>query len=151
MKRVKKASLWLAGVAMVVLYSGTGLMRAQAPAPAPAAQAPAAPAKAPEAEEDPFAPHPAPPLPPGMTGSDTSDPRSSLKPGMYDAGEAAVGLKHIAFLKKPDALQLTATSPDDPTVQKTIAMLGMRNASKMPKPMQMVIAQLAFANSDFAF
>jgi hypothetical protein len=148
---VKKASLWLAGVAMVVLYSGTGLMRAQAPAPAPAAQAPAAPAKAPEAEEDPFAPHPAPPLPPGMTGSDTSDPRSSLKPGMYDAGEAAVGLKHIAFLKKPEALQLTATSPDDPTVQKTIAMLGMRNASKMPKPMQMVIAQLAFANSDFAF
>ena len=151
MNRVKKASLWLVGVAVVVLYSGTGLIRAQAPAPAPAAQTPAAPAKAPEAEEDPFAPHPAGPLPPGMTGSDTSDPRASLKPGMYDAGEAAMGLKHIAFLKKPDALQLTATSPDDPTVQKTIAMLGMRNASKMPKPMQMVIAQLAFANSDFAF
>jgi hypothetical protein len=70
---------------------------------------------------------------------------------MYDAGEAAMGLKHIAFLKKPDALQLTATSPDDPTVQKTLGMLGVSNTSKMPKPMQMVIAQLAFANSDFAF
>ena len=86
-----------------------------------------------------------------MTGSDTSDPRASLKAGMYDAGEAAMGIKHIAFLKKPDALQLTATSPDDPLVQKTLGMLGMGNAARMPKARQMVIAQLAFANSDFAF
>jgi hypothetical protein len=70
---------------------------------------------------------------------------------MYDAGETAMAMKHIAFLKKPDALQLTATSADDPTVQKTIGMLGIRNVAKMPKARQMVIAQLAFANSDFAF
>ena len=86
-----------------------------------------------------------------MTGSDTNDPRSKLKPGLYDAGEAAVGIKHVAFLKKPDAFQITATSADDPQVQKTLGQLGMSNMMKMSKPTQMVIAQLAFANSDFAF
>jgi hypothetical protein len=127
-------------------------MQAQEPAatPAPASGA-AAPAKTPAADENPFAPQPAPPLPAGMTGSDTTDPRYTLKPGMYDAGEAAIGLKHVAFLKKPEAFQINATSPDDPTVQKTLHQLGVGDPSKMPKPMQMVIAQLAFANSDFAF
>jgi hypothetical protein len=149
----------VAGVAAVVLFSGMGLMQAQEPAPdkpasaagAPAGQAPAAGAKAPEAEANPFAPQPAPTLPPGMTGSDTKDPRYTLKPGMYDAGVAALGMKHVAFLKKPDAFQIKATSPDDPQVQKTLGQLGMGDTSKMPKPMQLVIAQLAFANSDFAF
>ena len=93
----------------------------------------------------------APPLPPGMTGSDTNDPRYTLKPGLYDAGEAALGMKHVAFVKKPDAFQITATSPDDPEVQKTLGQLGVGDPSKMPKPMKLVIAQLAFANSDFAF
>jgi hypothetical protein len=127
-------------------------MQAQAPAatPAPASPAAAVPAK-PAADENPFAPQPAPPLPAGMTGSDTTDPRYTLKPGLYDAGEAAAGLKHVSFLKKPDAFQITATSPDDPNVQKTLHQLGVSDTSKMPKPMQMVIAQLAFANSDFAF
>ena len=41
--------------------------------------------------------------------------------------------------------------PDDPAVQKTLGLLGIGNSAKMPKPMQLVIAQLAFANSDFAF
>jgi hypothetical protein len=86
-----------------------------------------------------------------MTGSDTSDPRYTLKPGMYDAGQAEVGLKLVSILKKPDAFQINATSPDDPSVQKTLHQLGVGDPSKMPKPMQMVIAQLAFANSDFAF
>ena len=150
MTRVKRGILFWAAVAAVLMYSTMGI--AQAPAtPAPSAQAADAAAKAPEAESDPFAPHPAGPLPPGMTGSDTSDPRASLKAGMYDAGETTMGMKHIAFLRKPDALQLTATSADDPTVQKTIGMLGIRNVAKMPKARQMVIAQLAFANSDFAF
>ena len=44
-----------------------------------------------------------------MTGSDTNDPRYTLKPGLYDAGEAAMGMKHVVFLKKPDAFQLDAT------------------------------------------
>jgi hypothetical protein len=141
---LKSISLCVVNVAMVALYASAGI--AQTPAPATPA-----PAKAPEAEANPFAPQPAVPLPPGMTGSDTSDPRYQLKPGLLDAGEVALGMKHVAFLKKPDAFQITATSPDDPSVQKIIDQLGMSNTSKMPKPMQLVIAQLAFANSDFAF
>ncbi len=144
-----------------LLCCNGSLMRAQdapapTPAPAPSAQAPAdksadAPAKKDEPEEDPFAPHPAPPLPAGMTGSDVNDPRASLKPGLYDAGEAAMGMKHVAFLKKPTAFQLNATSADDPEVQKALRKLGMGDTSKMPRSMQPVIAQLAFSNSDFAF
>ncbi len=101
-------------------------------------------------KKNPFAPQPVTPLPPGMTGSTTNDPRVGLKPGLYDAGEAAMGMEHLAFLKKADAFQLPATQPDDPVVQKTLDILGV-NKARIPKPMQLVIAQLAFANSDFAF
>src|SRR5262245_59693041 len=66
-----------------------------------------------KAEEDPFAPEPAPPLPAGMTGSDANDPRAKLKPGMFDAGEITKGLKHLHLFKKPDAFQLS-TDPNDP-------------------------------------
>jgi hypothetical protein len=93
----------------------------------------------------------APPLPAGMKGSDADDPRAKLSPGMYDAGEAASGMKHVFFLKKPDAFQLGSDNPDDPKVQKTLGMLGVGDSSKMPKSRQLVIAQLAFANSDLAF
>src|SRR5215831_10453555 len=100
--------------------------------------------------EDPFAPQPAPPLPAGMTGSDANDPRAKLKPGMYDAGELSLGLKHMLLLKKPGPFQLEF-DPNSPRVQKTLGMLGVADTSKMSKPMQLVIAQLAFANSDLAF
>ena len=104
------------------------------------------------AQANPFAPEPASPLPPGMTGSDTSDPRAKLTPGIYDAGEAAMGLKHVLLVKKPDAFQLGSSDPNDPKVQTTLGQLGAGGeASKMPKPVQLVIAQLAFANSDLAF
>ncbi len=93
----------------------------------------------------------APPLPAGMTGSDINDPRFKLSPGLYDAGEAAMGMKHLLLLKKPDAFQLGSDNADDPKVQKTLGILGMSDTSKMPKPFQMLIAQLAFANSDLAF
>ena len=99
----------------------------------------------------PFAPQPAPPLPAGMTGSSTTDPRYTLKPGMYDAGEAASGIKHLALIKKPTAFDLGTSDPTDPKVQKTLGKLGVGDPSKMPKGMQLPIAQLAFANSDFAF
>ena len=144
MNPLKSISFCVVNVAMVALYATAGIAQTTAPATP-------APAKAPEADENPFAPQPAVPLPPGMTGSDTNDPRYNLKPGLFDAGEVALGMKHVAFLKKPDAFQITATSADDPSVQKTLGQLGMSDTSKMPKPMQMVIAQLAFANSDFAF
>jgi len=94
---------------------------------------------------------PAPTLPPGMTGSNINDPRAKLSPGLYDAGEAAMGLKHLIILNKPEAFQLGSDNPDDPKVQKTLGLLGVGDSSKMPKPLQMVFAQLAFANSDLAF
>jgi hypothetical protein len=138
--------LLIAAFAVAFLSSVTVRLQAQAPPPAPAAKA----APAAEEEEDPFAAEPATPLPPGMTGSTTDDPRVGLKPGIDGAGEAAMGIKHLAFLKKPTAFQLPSTQADDPVVQKTLDTLGV-NKAKIPKPMQPVIAQLAFANSDFAF
>src|SRR5215204_2807017 len=68
-------------------------------------------------QSDPFAPETALPLPPGMTGSDANDPRAHLKPGIFDAGEAAMGIKHLFLLKKPDAFQLGSDNPDNPKVQ----------------------------------
>ncbi|HKQ05517.1 MAG TPA: hypothetical protein VJ464_10320 [Blastocatellia bacterium] len=125
-----------------------GQIEAQTPPPQEAPKAANPEQK--KAEEDPFAPEPAPPLPAGMTGSDQNDPRFKLKPGFYDAGETSLGLKHLQLLKKPDAFQLDF-DPNNPKVQKTLGMLGIADPSKMPKPMQLVIAQLAFANSDLAF
>jgi hypothetical protein len=86
-----------------------------------------------------------------MTGSDANDPRAKLSPGLYDAGESAMGIKHLMLLKKPDAFQLGTSDPDDPKVQKMLGQLGRGDTSKIPKPIHLVLAQLAFANSDFAF
>src|SRR4029077_8921262 len=147
MNRVPSVAFRVA-VAAIVLFFGMSRLQAQAqnPALAPSpAQQPA------EEEEDAFAPEPAPTLPPGMTGSDVNDPRAKLTPGLYNAGEASLGMKHLMFVRKPEAFQLGAADPDDPKVQKTLGQLGMSNASKMLKPMQLVRAQLAFANSDLAF
>src|SRR6266851_7464028 len=74
---------------------------------------------------NPFAPEPAPPLPAGMTGSDPADPRAKLTPGMYDAGEAAMGIKHLLLLKKPDAFQLGSDDPDSPQVNKSLGLIGV--------------------------
>jgi len=101
-------------------------------------------------EEDFFAPQPAPPLPPGMTGSDVNDPRYKLSPGLFDAGEAAMGMKHLTLVKKPEAFELGSDNPDDPKVTQIVTQLGMNNP-KIPKPVHLLIAQLAFANSDLAF
>src|SRR5271163_2023510 len=147
MNRVPSIAFRVA-VAAIILCSGVSHAHAQAAAPSAPAQEPA---PAPQAQKNPFAPEPAPPLPAGMTGSDVNDPRYKLTPGLYDAGEASMGMKHLLLLKKPDAFQLGTTDPDDPKVQKTLGLLGMGNASKAPKPLQLVIAELAFSNSDFAF
>jgi hypothetical protein len=90
-------------------------------------------------------------LPPGMTGSTLNDPRVGLKAGMYDAGEAASGMEHLAFVKKPTAFQLPSSNPDDPGVQKALGSLGIGAGAKIPPAMKLVYAGLAFANSDFAF
>jgi hypothetical protein len=120
-------------------------MQAQTPSPTPT-PTPAA------AQQNPFAPQPAPPLPAGMMGSDVNDPRAKLSPGMYDAGEAAVGLKHLMLLKKPDAFELGATDPNDPKVNKTLTtVLGIADPAKTPGAIKLVLAGLGFANSDMAF
>ena len=113
-------------------------------------QSPSKPANKAE-QEDPFAPEPAPPLPAGMTGSDANDPRAKLKPGMYDAGVSALGIKHLLLVKKPAAFELGTNDPNDPRVEKTLGLLGRSNTAKMKKPAQLVSAQLAFGNSDLAF
>jgi hypothetical protein len=155
MKRVPSLAWCVLGAALI-LCSSVSRIEAQTPATPPQAQAQKPetppPAQEPEEEEEnPFAPQPAPALPPGMTGSDANDPRAKLKAGLYDAGEVSTGIKHLLLLKKPDAFQLGSSDPDDPRVQKVFGQLGVGNASKIPKPMQLVIAQLAFSNSDLAF
>jgi hypothetical protein len=136
-----------------VLFSFLFVLKVQAQTPAPSPE----PSKAPDAkaaaqeEADPFAPEPAAPLPAGMTGSDSGDPRAKLAPGMYDAAETSMGIKHINLFKKPDAFQLGSDDPENPRVKKTLGLLGIPDASKMGKSTQLVIAQLAFANSDLAF
>jgi hypothetical protein len=126
-------------------------MAAQAPSQAPTPPPAQEPAKAPDADQNPFAAQPAPPLPPGMTGSDANDPRYKLTPGLYDAGETSMGMKHLLLLKKPDSFQLGVSDPDDPKVQKMLGQLGMGAGMKLPKELQLVIAELAFSNSDLAF
>jgi hypothetical protein len=104
-----------------------------------------------KAQDDPFAPEQAPPLPAGMTGSDGNDPRAKLTPGLYDAGEIAKGMKHLMLFKKPGPFQLGTDDADNPKVQKTLGSMGIGDTSKIPKQFQLVTAQLAFANSDLAF
>ena len=117
----------------------------------PPAQDPAKAAEQKKAEPEMPGVEKAPPLPAGMTGSDASDPRFNLKPGLYDAGEISKGLRHIQLLKKPDAFQLGSDDADDPKVKKTLGSIGMPDTPMIPKPVKLVMAQLAFANSDLAF
>src|SRR5438270_7405248 len=145
MNRIRNITFQLL-IAFVVLGSAFAAQTfAQTTSPSPAATPAAPPA-------NPFAPQPAPPLPAGMTGSDANDPRAKLSPGMYDAGETSMGLKHIVLLKKPDAFDLGANDPNDPKVNKTLTtVLGVGDPSKMPSAMKLVLAGLGFANSDIAF
>lgn len=131
-------------VAFLLLCSGFGARTlAQTPTPTPTPAAPPA---------NPFAPQPAPPLPQGMTGSDANDPRAKLSPGLFDAGETAVGLKHLTLLKKPEAFDLGSNDPNAPKVTETLkTVLGVADPSKMPNATKLVLAGLGFANSDLAF
>ncbi|MEP6637291.1 MAG: hypothetical protein ABJB97_11255 [Acidobacteriota bacterium] len=147
-------------LATVVLWSCFAVRtQAQTPSPSPSSPSPSpestkAPDTKPANQEgggNPFAPEPAAPLPAGMMGSDVDDPRAKLTPGMYDAGEASMGIKHLMLLKKPDAFQLGSDDPDSPNVQKSLGLIGIGDSSKLPKSLKLVLAQLAFANSDLAF
>ena len=150
MNRVRNLS-YAALAAMMFLFA-VGRLQAQSPTPtpAPSVSPEASPSPSPEGSDEGNAKEPA-VLPPGMKGSDTNDPRAKLSPGLYDAGEAAMGMKHLVLVKKPDAFQLGTADPDDPKVDKVLGTMGRQPSPKMPKPLKVVIAQLAFANSDLAF
>jgi hypothetical protein len=92
-----------------------------------------------------------PSLPAGMKGSDASDPRAKLSPGLYDAGETALGIKHIMLLKKPDAFQLGSNDANNPKLKQALGSFGITDTSKIPLSDLLGLAQLAFANSDLAF
>lgn len=94
---------------------------------------------------------PPPKLPEGMKGSNPNDPRTKLKAGIYDADEVAFGIKHVALLKKPDAFQLGTDDANSERVGKTLESIGFPNSPQIPAPFRLVMAQLAFANSDIAF
>ncbi|MBS1791335.1 MAG: hypothetical protein JST85_26725 [Acidobacteria bacterium] len=151
MNQVHTVAFRLLITSLLLLLCFAGEIQAQTPSAQEPTKATNANPEQKKAEQDPFALEQAPPLPAGMTGSDTNDPRFKLKPGLYDAGEISKGLRHISLLKKPGAFQLGSDDPSDPKVQKTLGLLGMTDTEKIPKPFQMVIAQLAFANSDLAF
>ncbi len=97
------------------------------------------------------APAPTPkPLPPGMKGANAADPRAKLKPGLFDAGEAAFGIKHVSLTKKPPSFEL-GIDPNSPKVASALGSLGIGNPNQVPVNMRMSIAGLALANSDLAF
>lgn len=62
----------------------------------------------------------------------TNDPRTGLKAGFFDAGEAILGMEHVVFLKKPEPFQAPPSKPD-------------------AKPMERLMSQLGYSNSDMAF
>src|SRR5689334_1042483 len=134
-------------LAVIILCSCFGIQTmAQKPSASPS------PETAKKEQNNPFAPEPAGPLPAGMTGADVNDPRAKLTPGFFNAGETAMGLKHILLVKKPAAFQISADNPDDPNVQKALSQMGSpAQMAMLPKGVQLVIAQLSFANSDLAF
>src|SRR5579863_4168236 len=159
MSRVPSLTMRVLGCAILLSLGGVRVHAQNpttAPSTPPAVQKPADSNKdadkdkEDDVDDNPFAPEPAPALPPGMKGSDASDPRAKLKPGVYDAGETSMGMKHLALIKKPDAFQLGTSDPEAAKVKKAIDQLGI-NSPKIPKEMNLVIAQLAFANSDMAF
>jgi hypothetical protein len=92
----------------------------------------------------------APKLPAGMKGSNPNDPRTKLSAGVYDAGEAAFGIKHILLLKKPQAFDV-GIDPNSPMVAKALKALGVPADAPISPADKMSFAPLAFANSDIAF
>jgi len=153
MSRVHDVTLRLlmASFVLCACFAATTLAQTPSPSPSPSPEAAKTPDNTKQQQANPFAPEKPQPLPPGMTGSDVNDPRAKLAPGIFDAGEAAMGLKHVLLVKKPDAFQLGSDNPDDPKVQKTLGLLGIGDGSKIPGGPRLVLAQLAFANSDLAF
>jgi hypothetical protein len=142
MNRITTATFNLfAFVVLTSAFAATAFAQTASPTPTPPPQ-----------NNNPFAPQPAPPLPEGMTGSDVNDPRYKLSPGVYNAGETSMGLKHLLLAKKPEAFDLGTNDPSDPKVNASLkTVLGIGQPEQMQGPMKLVLAGLGFANSDLAF
>ncbi|MCU1290117.1 MAG: putative secreted protein [Acidobacteria bacterium] len=145
MNRLHSFRLLIASLFLCWCFTSTTEAQTTSPSPTPESKAEQ------QGMGNPFAPQPAAPLPAGMTGSDANDPRARLSPGLYDAGQTAMGLRHLTLLKKPDAFQLGSENPADPKVDKVITQLGMGDPAQIPAPLKLVLAGLGFANSDLAF
>src|SRR5215510_11999538 len=130
MNRVPTMTFRLLVGSLLLWSCFAGKVQAQTPSSQESTKAANAKPDQKKAEQDPFKPEPAPPLPAGMSGSDANDPRAKLKPGWYDAGEASLGLRHLLLLKKPDPFRLDATDPSDPKVQQTLGRMGVADPSK---------------------
>src|SRR5436305_6031430 len=99
---MNRVSSFVLCVIAVALTFSSAINRTQAQAVQPStppqaeAQKPATPPSDEEKEDGEddniFTPEPAPALPAGMAGSDANDPRDKLAPGLYNAGEAAMGI-----------------------------------------------------------
>jgi len=140
MNRVRTFHLLPAFVVLLLAFAATGFAQTPSPTPAPAQP------------QNPFAPQPAPPLPEGMVGSDVNDPRFKLSPGVDNAGETSMGLKHLLLEKKPAAFDLGTNDPTAPQVNDSLKrVLGIGKPEEMQGPMKLVLAGLGFANSDLAF
>jgi hypothetical protein len=135
-----RTNVLLIVVASIFLCAANAVAQTPSPSPTPAQP------------ENPFAPQPAPPLPAGMTGSNANDPRAKLTPGVDNAGETSMGLKHITLLKKPESFDLGTNDPNAEKVNKSLStILGIPDPTKVPGAMKLVLAGLGFANSDLAF
>lgn len=95
-------------------------------------------------------PTPTPAMPAGMKGADPTDPRAKLSPGLFDAGEASLGIRHVLLMKKPAAFEL-GIDPNSPKVATALGSLGIPDPAMVPVAVRMSFAGLAFANSDIAF
>jgi hypothetical protein len=110
------------------------------------------------------APQAAPPKPPESKvyfnpRSPATDPRVGLKPGLYDAGEAAFGLERVTSLPKPAGFAPGDPSTEPPTPPPTppaaagaegAAAAGGRGGRGGRGP-QMPAMNLGSTNSDLAF
>ena len=136
MNRITTATFNLfAFVVLTSAFAATAFAQTASPTPTPPPQ-----------NNNPFAPQPAPPLPEGMTGSDVNDPRYKLSPGVYNAGETSMGLKHLLLAKKPEAFDLGTNDPSDPKVNASLkTVLGIGQPEQMQGPMKLVLAGLGFA------
>ncbi len=86
-----------------------------------------------------------------VTTASKDDPRANLTPGLYNAGEASMGMKHLSLMKKPSAFQLGTADPNSEKVKRALDELGYGDSDGVSGAVKLVRAQLAFANSDLAF